>query len=455
MMPFSPQAQPYAQVIRRAMQVAPIVLTQHKLLPAFKNWVFSTDPQGLSVLFGVLDDDRIAAQTKHPLRAYLAGDVLHDLATLMDGVRVLPSNSNGVRYAFILSEGQLHQMPPHLPFPGLRRGELRLGETYGGREVALPLAEVGHLLVAGMPGSGKSLFDRLVVYQAMAAGYQLAIVDTEQTTFPMLLQNPALIAPLAQNLAQATEVLEAVRAEMQRRKQLFAQVSGYPEKLTEYNQAAATAGLPALPPLLVVLEEYNHLVTNTGGLSGSVARLAADLADVGRKWGITMLLSGQRFHRRATGLIGDACRTRLCFRVEQGSTSRIVVGDDSAARLPNIPGRAMVRSPHFNGRVQTYLLEKDTFVERTAATAPPLHPPLTASEKQIVATALQRGGLLNREVLKEALNVGMRTADRLLQIWDERGWAKVDPHRSNGRYLTPAVLQLFRALPVPLAPKTD
>jgi len=91
--------------------------------------------------------------------------------------------------------------PPRLPknveFPGIERGRLRLGVGASGGEIGALWSKVGHLLVAGKTGAGKSVLLRLVVHQALGDGAQLLLGDLDGATFPMLSGHPALLSPIA------------------------------------------------------------------------------------------------------------------------------------------------------------------------------------------------------------------------------------------------------------------
>lgn len=87
------------------------VLTKWGLLPRFKRWRLSKDPNtGMIVLFGVLNKSYIDRYTSNPLSNYFDPRVLFDFANEMK-VQILPSNIDEMRYAFILSRGQIDALP--------------------------------------------------------------------------------------------------------------------------------------------------------------------------------------------------------------------------------------------------------------------------------------------------------------------------------------------------------
>lgn len=426
--------QRYGPLAQRIMRRVPEVLRQHRLLPAFKKWALTND-NGLVILFGVLDDDRIVRQTQRPLLAYHAPAVLHDISTIMDGVPVVPSNSSGLRYAFVLDEGNLRTLPPRADFPGVERGQLRFGVGYGGQSVQVAWANTHHILIAGATGSGKSNCLRSLVYQAVMDGFQLGLVDVESRTFDMLAGHPALLAPIAKDLPGAHAVVLAAHAELKRREQLFAACPGYPDNVDEYNTAMTRTGGERLPRLLLVLDEYNALVLATGGVKRQFATDVTKLVLGGRKWGLHLIFAGHEFTREATGLVRGQCNLRLCFRVEDVTTSNIVVNSGAAVGLRG-EGQAIVRGL---GKVQTYLLDK-AVLERLA---PVVGPRLTEAERELAAILLDRyQGRLSEAILRE-LGQSQRAARSWVGGWVERGWAAKDPQRNNACYLTPELIELI------------
>lgn len=436
-MPF-PDIARFDPIAHHIMRRAPTILRQHKLEPEFAAWRLTNDG-GLTVLFAKLSRERIsqAAVVGNRKVAYLDyhdQNVIHDLSTAVGGLEVIPCNSTGLGYAFILATGGTLRLPERAPFPGIERGKLLLGLAPGERPVRVGWND--HLMLGGMTGSGKSTGLRLIVYQALQEGYRLALCDVGARTFPMLKGHPALLTGVATEPAQAVGFAESVLTEIARREQLYDAAPDYPDDLDEYNAAAARSGLERLARLLVVFDEYTDLVVATGGAKGKFSQLAARIALGARKWGVTLVFAGHQFQRDTSGLIREQCSTRLCFKVEDHTTASIVVGTAEPTGL-STPGRAIL---HGEGRIQTFHLDKQVLV----GVAQTFGPSLTAEERRLAAGLLTRGGLVSVDNLT-ALGLGPRPAERLVQEWDARGWSAKDPLRKNGRYLTPALLALLRS----------
>lgn len=411
--------------LREAEAIAkrlPDVLQRRGLRPAFSDWLLTAD-HGLTWLFGVLDLRRVGR-----LEQYTQPELLHHLSTAIGGRPVYLSNSSGLRYAVLLSR------PPRLPqrvnFPGVQRGLVVLGQRATGELLRVPWERLGHLLVAGKTGAGKSSFDRLVVYQALAEGCQLLLADLDGATFPMLAEHPTLLAPLARSPEAMLGVVERALGECDHRASVYGQVGGFPENLEEYNAAAVREGAAPLPRVLVVLDEYNAAVLGSGGANGPLATAVAALGWRGRKFGLNLIFSAQDFTKAVVGRVRDQINAAICFRVRGGEVAR-AVGCPAAVRIPESrPGMAVTDRW---GPVQTCYLDKALLVQ--AAGRPGVKPALTAEEWELATAALENGGRLSIPML-QAGGLSEWQARKTLNDWEQRGWVRRDPRHDNARYIT-------------------
>ena len=139
--------QPFAQQARQIRTQVSTILTRRGLLPRFKRWRLTQDPAtGMVVLFGVLNNRYIATHTSIPISNYFDPRVLHDLANELQ-VQVVSCNGNGLRYAFILSRGQLGELPMHIDFPFIDNGKPLVRVVYGDNPPAIPVAPENIALV--------------------------------------------------------------------------------------------------------------------------------------------------------------------------------------------------------------------------------------------------------------------------------------------------------------------
>jgi hypothetical protein len=106
------------------------VIKKWGLLPRFKRWRLTKDPgTGMVVLFGILNNKYIAANTSIPFSNYFDPRLLHDLANELQ-VQVVSCNSDGLRYAFILDRGSLGKLPTHIDYPFIDNDKLVVRVVY-------------------------------------------------------------------------------------------------------------------------------------------------------------------------------------------------------------------------------------------------------------------------------------------------------------------------------------
>jgi len=106
---------------RRIRTQVSTILQKWGLLPRFKRWRLTQDPEtGMIILFGILNTEYIATRTSTPFSDYFDPRVLHDLANEIQ-VEVVSCNADGLRYAFILDRGRVDKVPAR-DFPVVDNG---------------------------------------------------------------------------------------------------------------------------------------------------------------------------------------------------------------------------------------------------------------------------------------------------------------------------------------------
>jgi hypothetical protein len=152
------------EALRIRTQV-PIILTKWGLLPRFKRWRLTQDPDtGMIVLFGILNNRYIATHTSIPFSNYFDPRLLHDLESELQ-VQVVSCNSDGLRYAFILDRGQFGRLPTHIDFPFVDNGKLLARVVYSDNPQSVPAPPVDtamvddHALVRQGVGAFLKVFD--------------------------------------------------------------------------------------------------------------------------------------------------------------------------------------------------------------------------------------------------------------------------------------------------------
>jgi len=132
----------FNQKARRIRAQVSTVLTKWGLLPRFKRWRLTQDPDtGMVVLFGILNNRYIATHTSILFSNYFDPRLLRDLADELQ-VQVVSCNSDGLRYAFILDRGSLDKLPTHIDFPFIDNGKLLVRVVYSDRAQVVPAPPV-------------------------------------------------------------------------------------------------------------------------------------------------------------------------------------------------------------------------------------------------------------------------------------------------------------------------
>ena len=397
------------------------VMAQRGLDPFFSEWTLTADDD-MVVLFGALDVRRLAR-----MEQYTHPNLLHHLSTICNGTRVLVSNTSGLRYCYILDYETA--IPAHVEFPGIERGIVRLGIDAKGNEVKTTWDKLGHLLVGGQTGMGKSNLLRLLALHALAEGAVLFLSDIDGRTFPMLRNHPGLGAPIAGTPDKAHGVVARALAEIDKRTVLYDTCDGYPENLGEYNSLTHNEKLTRM---LVILDEYNATAIALGGAKGDFSNDVAALTWRGRKFGVNVVVAAQDFEKAIIGRMRDQCDA-VCFRVLSFALARAVKCPGAVNIPKSRKGRAISQRW---GVMQTYLVDKADLVNGAPSV-------LTPAEVAMIDWARSdNDGYLPLSEIRTRLGLSQRKARALAIDWERRGWLAKDANASNARRVTDDLAEL-------------
>ena len=149
----------FNQRARQIRDQVSTVLTNWGLLPRFKRWRLTQDPDtGMVVLFGILNNRYIATHTSIPFSNYFDLRLLQDLSNELQ-VQVVSCNSDGLRYAFILDRGRFGRLPTHVDYPFIDNGKLLVRVVYGDTTQSVP----------ALPADGAKVDDQTLVRQGVRA----------------------------------------------------------------------------------------------------------------------------------------------------------------------------------------------------------------------------------------------------------------------------------------------
>ncbi|PID87249.1 MAG: hypothetical protein CSB13_00285 [Chloroflexi bacterium] len=209
-----------------------------------------------------------------------------------------------------------------------------LGQGVSGKPIAIDLAKLPHLLIAGTTGSGKSvLMNALIsclVFNNPPERLNLIMIDPKKVELIRFNGLPHLIGTVEIEADRAVGVLRWLTAEMDRRYELFTQVGS--RNLNGYNRKIARhKNMKKLPYLAVFIDELADLMHI---YPGDVERTLCRLAQMARATGIHLVVATQRPSTDViTGLIKANFPARLSFSVASGMDSRVILDSVGAEQL--------------------------------------------------------------------------------------------------------------------------
>lgn len=133
----------FDQKARQIKSQAMTILTRWGLMPRFKRWRLTQDPEtGMVVLFGILNNKYIAEHTSATFSEYFDPRILHDLANDLQMQVVSCNSDDDLRYGFILDRGSLVKLPTHIDYPFVDKGKVMVRVVFGDIHPLVPVPSV-------------------------------------------------------------------------------------------------------------------------------------------------------------------------------------------------------------------------------------------------------------------------------------------------------------------------
>ena len=221
---------------------------------------------------------------------------------------------------------------------------LPVGVDGAGQPVALPLRNLGNVLVGGLPGGGKSellasMMAGLLRQDASGRTVQVAAVDTKLVSFGLLPNLASLYAPPALSIDAAQDLVIGLAAEVQRRFELL-----HAARVRSLEELEMTTG-ERLPYLVAFVDELADLSTDLDkARRDRFLALAQEIGRKGRAAGVALVMATQR---PSADVIPSSLRNlagaAVSFRVSRNHDSIAVLGEPGAELLPAVPGRCLVK----------------------------------------------------------------------------------------------------------------
>ncbi len=239
---------------------------------------------------------------------------------------------------------------------------LALGKTIGGEPIAVDLARMPHLLIAGTTGSGKSVGINTMIlsllYRLPASQCNFIMIDPKMLELSVYDGIPHLLAPVVTDPRKAVAALKWAVKEMNSRyermsrlgvrnvtsynaKAAAAQLRGQPLKRTIQTGFDPVTGAPiqeeevmeavSMPYLVIVIDEMADLMMCAGK---DVEFAVQRLSQMARAAGIHLIMATQRPSVDVvTGTIKANFPSRISFQVTSKIDSRTIIGDQGAEQL--------------------------------------------------------------------------------------------------------------------------
>lgn len=214
-----------------------------------------------------------------------------------------------------------------------------LGRDITGEAVVAELNKMPHLLIAGATGSGKSVCINAIVTSILMRTkpheVKLMMIDPKMVELNVYNGIPHLLAPVVTNPKRASQALQKVVGEMERRYELFSytgtrNIEGYNEHMKRHNLEEKD-NQPLLPFIVVIVDELADLMmVASSDVEDSITRLA----QMARAAGIHLIIATQRPSVDViTGVIKANIPSRIAFAVSSSTDSRTILDMSGAEKL--------------------------------------------------------------------------------------------------------------------------
>jgi S-DNA-T family DNA segregation ATPase FtsK/SpoIIIE len=326
---------------------------------------------------------------------------------------------------------------------------IALGEDVSGHAMAVDLALMPHLLIAGATGSGKSVCINAVIccllFNNIPDDLRMLMIDPKMVELIGYNDVPHLLAPVVVDVEQVVGALAWITRQMDQRYKLFHRAGA--RNLEEYNRRVARRkDEDPLPTLVIFIDELADLMMVA---PDEVERHICRVAQMGRATGIHLVIATQRPSVDVvTGLIKANFPARISFAVTSQVDSRVILDQGGAENLLG-RGDMLFVAPQQSAPIRLQgCFVSDKEINRLTSFwrdrdhddgQPGLFPPWTQfgpedETDDLLEQAIQVAEgreTISTSFIQRQLNIGFPRAARIVDQLEEQG--VVGPDQGGGR----------------------
>ncbi len=332
---------------------------------------------------------------------------------------------------------------------------LILGKDTGGRAMIADLASMPHILIAGTTGSGKTVCINSVItgflYHCTPSQLKMVMIDPKMVELAVYNKIPHMLSPVVTDVRKASNTLNWVVMEMEKRYRLFSTVGvrnivGFNtrEISAEGAKEVEAAGesenvIPvSIPYIVVIIDELADLMLVA---QEKVETAITRLAQLSRAVGIHLILATQRPSVDViTGVIKANFPARVAFKVASVVDSRTILDSKGADKLLGRGDMLFVQPGSDNMIRGQAPLISDEEINRVVAFVAQQGKPEFHSEIQAAQNSSMPGGAGEKdEIFEEAKRIVLTTRkastsylQRRLSLGYARAARVVDQLEANG-----------------------
>ncbi len=240
------------------------------------------------------------------------------------GIEVPNADFNVVRLRRIVDEVDFNTGGTRLTFA--------LGQDVAGAAVAVDLAKMPHLLIAGATGSGKSVMVNALITSLLCNAtpddVRMILMDLKRVELAGYNELPHLLVPVITEPERAKAALKWAVGEMENRYRRFAGATA--RNIKAFNETRVDPA-DRMPYIVIIIDELADLMMREGkNVEDPIVRLAQKA----RATGIHMVLATQRPSVNVvTGLIKANFPSRIAFAMASQIDSRTILDSPGAEDL--------------------------------------------------------------------------------------------------------------------------